>query len=159
MNILFVCTHNRCRSILAEAVINHVCADNIKAYSAGSQPEGIVHPMSLKRLSARGINIALLHSKSWDEFSDSEIDLVITVCDSAANESCPLWIGSTPKVHWGLPDPSKLTGSEQEIVDHFDRLIDLLERRAKHLSTLVGQKLSASELVHGVNNISQMEPV
>ncbi|MEW9797169.1 arsenate reductase ArsC [Alteromonas sp. CYL-A6] len=115
MKILYICTHNRCRSILSEAITNHLAGDLITARSAGSQPAGEVHPQTLRSLQASGISTAELQSRSWDEFEDFAPDLVITVCDSAAGESCPLWMGNTIKLHWGLADPSKVTGSDAHI--------------------------------------------
>lgn len=108
MKILYICTHNRCRSILCEAISNHLGQGKIVARSAGSQPVGEVHPLSLQYLQEAGIPIDGLHSQSWDEFEAFAPDIVITVCDSAANESCPVWFGDSVKLHWGLQDPSKL---------------------------------------------------
>ncbi|MED5488094.1 MAG: arsenate reductase ArsC, partial [Pseudomonadota bacterium] len=113
MKILYICTHNRCRSILCEAITN-ASNGNVEARSAGSQPVGEVHPLSLKYLAERGFSTDGLQSQSWDEFEDYDADLVVTVCDSAAGESCPVYFGKSLKVHWGLEDPSKLEGSEQE---------------------------------------------
>lgn len=129
MNILFVCTHNRCRSILAEAIANHLGTGKVRAASAGSQPAGVVHPLTLKYLEEEGIAIDALTSQSWDEYADSDIDVVITVCDSAAGETCPLWMGNSIRVHWGLPDPSKIEGPEEEVSAAFKGVIRTLERR------------------------------
>ncbi|NVK10900.1 MAG: arsenate reductase ArsC [Gammaproteobacteria bacterium] len=159
MNILFVCTHNRCRSILCEAVVNYVAGDSIKAFSAGSQPEGRVHPMSLERLDALGIPTTNLQSQSWDEFDDHAIDLVITVCDSAAGESCPLWLGNTPKVHWGLPDPSKLSVSKEAQAQAFDSLIRVLMSRANRLIDLPNKQLSSQQLIEACITIANLEPI
>ncbi|MEC7468708.1 MAG: arsenate reductase ArsC, partial [Pseudomonadota bacterium] len=123
MKVLYICTHNRCRSILSEAITNHVAGDVITAKSAGSQPAGEVHPLSLKYLNEAGIPTEGLQSQSWDEFEAFAPDLVITVCDSAAGESCPVWFGKSVKVHWGLSDPSKLTGSEEDIARAFNDTI------------------------------------
>lgn len=132
MNILFICTHNRCRSILAEAICRHISQESkcqLKVYSAGSQPEGIVHLMSLQHLSSRGISTQGLQSQSWHDFNDINFDIAITVCDSAAGESCPLYLGSALKVHWPLSDPSKLDAAAQGSA--FNTVIDELERRLK----------------------------
>lgn len=136
MNLLFICTHNRCRSILCEAITNHLSNGAIKAYSAGSQPAGEVHPLSLKYLAQSGIDTSGLKSQSWDDFSDQDIDIAITVCDSAASESCPLWMGNSLKVHWGLSDPSKLQASETEVEAAFLQLIDRIKRRIGKLMQL-----------------------
>ena len=118
-HILFLCTHNRCRSILCEAVANARGGGVLRASSAGSAPEGEVHPMTLKYLGVRGYPTAGLESKNWDRFRDDLPDLIVTVCDSAAAEPCPVWLGRTETIHWSLKDPSKLSSpSEQEAAFH-----------------------------------------
>lgn len=136
MKILYICTHNRCRSILSEAITNHFSDGTVQAFSAGSQPVGEVHPLSLEYLSEKGISTAGLKSQSWNEFEAIQLDLVITVCDSAANETCPLWLGNTIKLHWGLPDPSKLTGNEEDIRNAFLAVMETIEQRVKILLSL-----------------------
>jgi arsenate reductase len=136
MKILYICTHNRCRSILSEAITNHLAGERIIAKSAGSQPAGAVHPLSLKYLSEAGINIDDLRSQSWDDFADFGADIVITVCDSAAGESCPLWFGDSVKVHWGLSDPSKLQGTDAELAQAFKATIDEISQRVIQLLTI-----------------------
>ena len=136
MKILYICTHNRCRSILSEAVTNHLAGDLLEARSAGSQPAGQVHPLSLKYLAEAGIPTAGLKSQSWDEFEEFAPDLVVTVCDSAAGEACPLWFGHSLKVHWGLEDPSKLSGTEEEIADAFRHTIELVRQRVQALKQI-----------------------
>ncbi len=146
MNILFVCTHNRCRSILAEAICNARTGQSIRAFSAGSQPAGVVHPSTLKFLALEGISTDGLVSQSWDDFSDQSIDVVITVCDSAAGESCPLWMGKAEKVHWGLPDPSKIEGNEQDIAAAFKGVIRTLERRVEALNNADSKSMTSADL-------------
>ncbi|WP_300424966.1 arsenate reductase ArsC [uncultured Thalassolituus sp.] len=107
LKILFICTHNRCRSILAEAIARHVSEGALEVRSAGSQPAGQVFPGTLRYLESQGMSVDGLQSQSWDELESFAPDIVITVCDSAAGEACPLWMGDTARVHWGLPDPSK----------------------------------------------------
>ena len=136
MKILYICTHNRCRSILSEAITNQFSNGKITAKSAGSQPVGEVHPLSIKYLQQAGISTEGLQSQSWDEFEEFAPDLVVTVCDSAANESCPLWFGNSLKVHWGLADPSKLEGSEQQIASAFRTTIELIKQRVTQLNKL-----------------------
>jgi arsenate reductase len=136
MKILYICTHNRCRSILSEAITNQLGQGRLVAKSAGSQPAGEVHPLSLKYLAESGINTDGLQSQSWDEFEDFSPDIVITVCDSAAGESCPIWFGASVKVHWGLSDPSKLEGSEAEIADAFKQTISEISERVEKLLAL-----------------------
>ncbi|QND84642.1 LMWP family arsenate reductase [Chromobacterium vaccinii] len=114
VNVLFLCTGNSCRSILAEAVFNHLAPAGWHAMSAGSQPTGQVHPRSLALLAHEGIATAGYHSKSWDHLSATP-DIVITVCASAAGETCPAYLGPVLRSHWGVEDPAHATGSDQEI--------------------------------------------
>tara|TARA_Y100001934_G_scaffold64472_1_gene79991 strand:+ start:2830 stop:3300 length:471 start_codon:yes stop_codon:yes gene_type:complete len=146
MKVLYICTHNRCRSILSEAITNHVAGDVITAKSAGSQPVGEVHPLSLKYLSEAGIPTEGLKSQSWDEFEAFAPDLVITVCDSAAGESCPVWFGKSVKVHWGLSDPSKLTGREEDIARAFNDTIAQISARVTDLKTIAEQPFTPDSL-------------
>lgn len=136
MKVLYICTHNRCRSILSEAITNHFAGGKIIAKSAGSQPVGEVHPLSIKYLQEAGISTDGLRSQSWDEFEDFAADLVVTVCDSAAGETCPLWFGKSVKVHWGLADPSKLQGSEEQIAEAFRATIEQIKQRVQQLINL-----------------------
>lgn len=136
MKILYICTHNRCRSILSEAITNHLSHGKIIAKSAGSQPVGEVHPLSIKYLNEASIDTQGLSSQSWDAFENFAPDIVITVCDSAAGESCPLWMGNTLKLHWGLIDPSKLQGSDDELAEAFRQTIIEISERVKALMAL-----------------------
>ncbi len=145
MKILYICTHNRCRSILCEAITN-ASQGVLEARSAGSQPVSEVHPLSLKYLAERGYNTNGLKSQSWDEFEDYAADLVVTVCDSAAGESCPVYFGNSLKVHWGLEDPSKLDGSEEEKATAFNHTMNIIEKRVERLSELAEQSLSREAL-------------
>ncbi len=146
MIVLYICTHNRCRSILSEAITNHVAGDVITAKSAGSQPAGEVHPLSLKYLNEAGVLTEGLKSQSWDEFEAFAPDLVITVCDSAAGESCPVWFGKSVKVHWGLSDPSKLTGNEEDIARAFNDTIAQISARVTDLKTIAEQPFTPDSL-------------
>jgi len=133
MKILYICTHNRCRSILSEAITNQRAAGVLEARSAGSQPAGEVHPLSLHYLKESGYDTTGLKSESWEDFDQFKPDVVITVCDSAAGEACPLWMGKTMKLHWGLEDPSKLEGTESEQAEAFQKTIGLIEARVEQL--------------------------
>jgi protein-tyrosine-phosphatase len=116
-NVLFLCTHNSARSVIAECVMNRVGLGKFKAYSAGSQPSGKVHPMALALLQRLNHDTKGLRSKSWEEFTAPEapqLDFVFTVCDDAANEVCPVWPGQPMTAHWGVPDPSRATGNAAE---------------------------------------------
>ncbi|ORE87112.1 arsenate reductase [Oceanococcus atlanticus] len=136
MKILYICTHNRCRSILSEAITNHFAQPHLTARSAGSQPAGVVHPLSLQYLAEAGIATAGLKSQSWDDFEDFEPDVVITLCDSAAGESCPVWFGKAIKLHWGLQDPSKLSGDEAQAAAAFRHTIALIRQRVEGLEKI-----------------------
>jgi len=153
MKILYICTHNRCRSILSEAITNHFASDHIQAKSAGSQPAGEVHPLSLRYLNEAGIPTDGLQSQSWDEFEDFKPDVVITVCDSAAGEACPVWFGQSIKVHWGLADPSKLEGSEEEIAAAFRDCIEEIKHRVSQLQGIAVQSLEREQLKNALNQL------
>ncbi len=133
MKILYICTHNRCRSILSEAITNHLADGKLQAFSAGSQPAGEVHPLTLQYLQEAGISTANLRSKSWDELENNQPDIVVTVCDSAANESCPVWFGNTAKIHWGLADPSKIEGTDEQKRQAFFDTIEIIKSRVTTL--------------------------
>jgi arsenate reductase len=153
MKILYICTHNRCRSILSEAITNHFASDHIQAKSAGSQPAGEVHPLSLRYLNEASIPTDGLQSQSWDEFEDFKPDVVITVCDSAAGEACPVWFGQSIKVHWGLADPSKLEGSEEEIATAFRDCIEEIKHRVSQLQGIAVQSLEREQLKNALNQL------
>lgn len=142
MKVLYICTHNRCRSILSEAITRHRAGDRITARSAGSQPAGEVHPLSLKYLAEAGIPTAGLQSRSWDEFEAFEPDVVITLCDSAAAEACPVWFGKAIKVHWGLADPSKVQGDQELIAKAFRDTIRRIGKRVDDLAAIAGRDAS-----------------
>ena len=114
---------------MAEGLINHFGKEDFQAFSAGSNPAGYVHPMSIKTLEKSGIFKPDYKSQSWDEFSDMHFDLVITVCDNAAGEACPIYLSSAPKVHWGVEDPAKFKGSEEDIENEFQRIFSILAKR------------------------------
>ncbi|KGE04245.1 arsenate reductase ArsC [Pseudohaliea rubra] len=155
--LLFVCTHNRCRSILCEALTNHLAGGRLRAFSAGSQPAGAVHPETLAQLEARGIATAGLKSQSWEAFADLAPDVVVTVCDSAAGEQCPLWMGATAKVHWGLPDPSKVPGPGPEQDAAFAAVIATIEGRLQHLLTREPEHLDQAGFVEALVSLTTEE--
>lgn len=127
--VLVLCTGNSCRSIMAETLINALGAGQYEAVSAGSNPAGYVHPKSIETLKRHGIDPGNPSSKSWDEFVSEHFDLVITVCDAAAAESCPAFLGKHEKLHWSTPDPAKATGTEDEINAAFDEAFFMLKNR------------------------------
>ncbi len=131
MNILVLCTGNSARSILLEALLNDLGAGGLRAYSAGSQPAGRVHPHSLKTLAQRGHGVDGYHSKSWDVFGAADapvMDVVITVCGSAAAETCPIWPGTPLRAHWGVEDPAAITGDAAPAA--FEQAYAVLRKRA-----------------------------
>ena len=131
-NVLFLCTGNSARSILAEAILNRKGKGVFTAYSAGSHPSGAVRPEALRQLDLAHIPIAGLRSKSWDEFAEPgapKMDFVFTVCDNAANEQCPYWPGQPMTAHWGIPDPAAVTGTPEQIERAFRDAFTILDRR------------------------------
>ncbi|MBC2380755.1 arsenate reductase ArsC [Pseudomonas sp. WS 5106] len=131
MRVLFMCTANSCRSILSEAVFNHFAPQGIEAISSGSFPKGQVLPRSLSTLQQAGIAIDGLYSKGNDAFEGNPPDIVITVCDKAAGESCPVYFGPALKAHWGLEDPSDVTGDEAAIDAAFNATLARIEKRCQ----------------------------
>ncbi len=129
--VLVLCTGNSCRSVLAEALINSLGKGRYKAVSAGSQPAGYVHPKSIMTLQRHGIDPGSPRSKSWDEFTGQQFDVVITVCDAAARETCPAFLGTHKKLHWSTPDPAAVTGSESQIEAAFDEAFNILKLRVQ----------------------------
>jgi arsenate reductase (thioredoxin) len=131
-NVLFLCSGNSARSIMAEAIMNHKGAPSFTAYSAGSHPTGSVRPEALAQLEASHLATSGLHSKSWDEFARPgapPMNFVFTVCDNAANEVCPVWPGQPMTAHWGIPDPAAVKGTEEQVRKAFREAFFLLDRR------------------------------
>jgi arsenate reductase len=155
--VLVLCTGNSARSILGESLINHWGAGRVVGFSAGSQPKGEPHPLAIELLKERGMPTEGLRSKSWDEFSKADappINLVITVCDNAANESCPIFPGAAVKVHWGIPDPAAATGSIDEQRAAFMKAYRTLENRIATLVDLPLTSLTPSELRQRVQQLA-----
>ena len=158
LNVLFLCTHNSARSILAEALLNHMGKGRFQAYSAGSSPRENQrpNPLGLKTLENAGISTEGLHSKSWDVFATPDaphMDLVITVCDNAAGEVCPYWPGQPATAHWGYADPSAVEGSDEQRLEAFRQTLHLIHRRLEIFINLplnsldkMGLEQSAREL-------------
>ena len=147
-NVLFLCTGNSARSIMAECYLNHVGHGHFRAYSAGSSPKGAVHPLSLATLKAHGIPAVDVRSKSWDEFATADaprMDLVITVCDNAAAEACPVWPAAPLKAHWSFPDPAAAEGTREAQLAVFARVFASIRHAVDALAALpVGQMDSAT---------------
>ena len=128
MNVLFLCTGNSCRSIMAEALFNYMTPQGIQAMSAGSYPTGKVHPRSLALLERKGVPTAGYYSKSWAEIS-LKPDLVVTVCNNAANKTCPAFFGNIERIHWDFEDPAKVTGTDEEIDAAFEEVYSILRTK------------------------------
>lgn len=153
MNVLVLCTGNSCRSILGEALINHLGKGRLHAFSAGSHPVGKVNPNALAALARHGLPTEGYSSQSWDAFEDTPMDILITVCDSAAGESCPVYLGPAVKAHWGLPDPAHVTGSPEVIEAAFESTYAALEKRIHQLLALPVETMSKPELDEALNRI------
>ena len=145
MNILFLCTGNSCRSILCEAIFNHLAPAGWKALSAGSQPTGQVHPRTLALLAREGISTEGYHSKSWDNLHITP-DIVITVCSSAAGETCPVYLGSVLRTHWGVEDPANAIGTDEEIDAVFVSAYRILRTRIEAFLALPLDELQQDEV-------------
>ncbi len=155
-NVLFLCTGNSARSILAEALLNHLGAGRFQAFSAGSFPKGAVHPMSLQLLRSLGLPVDGFRSKSWHEFTAPGapvMDLVVTVCDQAAGEVCPFWPGGPMAAHWGVPDPAAATGSELERMAAFREAFGALEHRIRRFIDLPIGQMDRVSLKRAVDEI------
>jgi protein-tyrosine-phosphatase len=151
LNVLFLCTHNSARSILAEAILNHMSHGRFKAYSAGSSPKEnqTPNPLALKTLERAGISTEGLSSKTWDIFALPDaphMDLVITVCDNAAGEVCPFWPGQPATAHWGYADPSEVVGSDEVKLEAFKQTLHQIKRRLELFTSLPVASLSKMAL-------------
>ena len=158
LNVLFLCTGTSARSILAEALMNRLGASRFQAYSAGSMPRGEVNPHALPLVRALGFRDGDFRSKPWDEFAvpgAPPLDFVITVCDNAADEACPVWPGQPITAHWGVPDPAAATGSEAEIAVAFRDAARLLRNRIELLVALPLAKLDRLSLQAEVRDIAK----
>jgi arsenate reductase (thioredoxin) len=159
MNILILCTHNSARSILSEALLNHWAlrlGRDLRAFSAGSSSGGNVNPLAIEALQAAGVDTAGLRSKSWNEFASPgapEMRVVITVCDNAAAEACPIWPGSPVKMHWGLPDPSTALGGDEGKQRAFHLTRDAIGYRVLQMLQLPLEKMTNGQLGAGLARI------
>jgi arsenate reductase len=159
-NVLFLCTGNSARSVIAEAILNKVGLGNFKAFSAGSQPKGQVNPNTVKLLQNLGYDTSAYRSKSWSEFAKPgapHLDFVFTVCDSAAAESCPVWPGQPMTAHWGIPDPAEATGSEAEIALAFKDAYRMLDRRIGVFVSLPLKSLDQLSLQNRLRDIGRID--
>ena len=159
-NVLFLCTGNSARSILAEAILNKEGKGKFRAYSAGSQPKDAVNPYTLRLLQQLGYDTTALRSKSWDEFAKLEappFDFIFTVCDNAAGEACPFWPGNPVTAHWGIPDPAVAEGSPAEIAAAFTEAYRMLSRRILVFTALPFFSLDEISLKAKLRDIGRMQ--
>lgn len=157
-NVLFLCTGNSARSIMAEAIMNDKGKPNFTAYSAGSYPSGTVRPEALRQLEAAHLPVEGFRSKSWDEFARPDapkLDFVFTVCDNAANEVCPVWPGQPMTAHWGVPDPAAVRGNEEQVERGFRDAFFLLDRRISLFLSLPLSTLDKLSLKKEIDNIGR----
>ena len=157
-NVLFLCTGNSARSIMAEAILSRKGAPTFTAYSAGSHPSGAVRPEALRQLEAARLSTEGLRSKSWEEFSGAdapELNFVYTVCDNAAKEVCPIWPGQPMTAHWGVPDPAAATGTEEEIQRAYRDAFVMLDRRISLFLSLPLATLDRLALKKEIDRIGQ----
>ena len=155
-NVLFLCTGNSARSIMAEAAMNHLVGTKFRAYSAGSQPTGRPNPYALELLARQGIATADLRSKSWDKFAAPPaplLDFIFTVCDNAAGETCPYWPGQPMTAHWGVPDPAAVTGTDEQKRKAFLETFVTLKRRIELFASLPVEKLDRLTLQEQIKGI------
>lgn len=158
-NVLFLCTHNSARSVIAEAILNSLGQRRFKAFSAGSQPKGKVNPNAITLLDKLNYDTSGIRSKSWDEFEGARaphMDFVFTVCDNAANETCPVWPGQPMSAHWGVPDPSDTRGSEAEIAAAFADTHRMLYQRISIFINLPIHELDKLTLKRELDAIGRM---
>lgn len=161
LNVLFLCTGNSARSILAEAILDHVGAGRFRAYSAGSHPAGQVNPFAIDLLDRMHIDTTSLRSKSWDEFAQPgapRLDFVFTVCDNAAGEMCPVWPGQPVTAHWGVEDPAAVQGDDVERTMAFRRAFSLLEHRIRAFASLPLDTLDRQRLSTRLREIGNAAP-
>lgn len=159
LNVLFLCTGNSARSILAEAILNHVGKERFKAFSAGSHPSGTVNPFVLDLLKQQGLPTEGLRSKAWDEFATPDaprLDFVFTVCDNAAGEVCPVWPGQPITAHWGIEDPAAVTGDDVAKRHAVSMALHMLNRRIALFTNLPFAKLDRMSLQHQLDTIGDL---
>ncbi len=160
INVLVLCTANSARSILGEAILNKIGAGRFQAYSAGSHPRGVPNPLALELLELRGHPVGALRSKSWDVFAEPgapKMDIVITVCDAAAGESCPFWPGTPVKVHWGIPDPAGVPGGIEAERAAFRQAYDRLHARIAALVAMPVEIMAREDIQMAVSAIARVE--
>ncbi|CAN5847628.1 arsenate reductase ArsC [soil metagenome] len=155
-NVLFLCTGNSARSIMAEALVSTMGHGRFRGFSAGSQPGGTVNPFAIEQVATTGYPITNLRSKSWDEFAAADapqMDFIITVCDNAAGETCPFWVGHPMSAHWGFEDPAALVGSDEEKREEFHKIFRQIMARVSVFVSLPLAMLEKNTLQQEINDI------
>ncbi|MEM8797971.1 MAG: arsenate reductase ArsC [Pseudomonadota bacterium] len=158
-NVLILCTGNSARSIIGEALINHLGSGRYRGYSAGSKPTGTPNPFALRLLEEKGYDTGFARSKTWSEFEGPnapEMHFVFTVCDSAANEACPIWPGTPMRAHWGIPDPAAATGSDDIIMKAFEKAHSQMHERVSAFMALSPDEMDPSDLMSKITEIGKM---
>jgi arsenate reductase len=156
MKVLFMCTANSCRSVLSEGLFNHTSPSGMTAVSSGSFPSGRLNPRAVSTLQGLGVDTSALYSKGSESFQDNPPDIVITVCDKAAGESCPVYFGPAIKSHWGLADPSDVEGNDDEVQAAFDATVQHIQRRFAAFFALDLDALSAPEIKQALDRIGKL---
>lgn len=158
--VLFLCTHNSARSVMAEALLNTIGAPRFQAFSAGSEASGKVHPFAIEKAKTLGYLTEQLRSKNWDEFAVNtapHMDIIITVCDNAAGEVCPIWPGHPATAHWGFPDPAAVSGTDAQKRAAFDKVFHQIRHRVQLLADLPNEKLVHLSLTQELKRIATIE--
>jgi arsenate reductase len=156
LNVFVICTGNSCRSVMSEALFNHLGQGRIKAFSAGSHPIGRINTGALATLKRHGLPTEGYKSQSWDDFKHQPMDIVITVCDNAAGETCPTYLSKAIRAHWGVSDPGHVNGSEAEIIAAFETTYRTLELRVNTMLDLSLESLSSDQLSSELNAIGKL---
>jgi protein-tyrosine-phosphatase len=156
MKILFMCTANSCRSVLSEGLFNHIAPAGFTAVSSGSFPSGRLNPRAVSTLQSLGVDTSTLYSKGSESFADNPPDIVITVCDKAGGEPCPVYFGPAIKSHWGLSDPSEVAGSDEQVQAAFDATVEHIRRRFDALFALDLKELGPTELKSALDQIGEL---
>jgi arsenate reductase (thioredoxin) len=157
-NVLFLCTHNSARSVMAEALLNVIGSPRFKAFSAGSYPSGKPNPFALEKVKSLGYPVETIRSKSWDEFAGANaphMDIIITVCDNAAGETCPVWPGHPATAHWGFPDPSDTEGGDEAKREAFSKVFAAIRGRIQLLADLRDDQLAHLSLTNELKRIAK----
>lgn len=156
IHVLVLCTGNSCRSIMGEAIVNALGEGRLHGHSAGSRPVGHIHPGAISTLARHGLATTGYHSKSMDTFHEQPMDILITVCDAAAQEPCPVFLGAAIHAHWGVEDPGKISGDEATVIEAFDRTFAILERRIQAMLDLPLETMNREDIARALAKIANI---